>query len=251
MTARRLSQRPWRGRLVVAGGVLACAVIGGVALVGPSGGSVARAVPPGAAPAATAAPANAGNPDRAMEPQGAGEPPADATQPPEPPPKPPRPGVIPDLAKLRADYDRIREELFQARVRSQKVAEAAYPSKLSARLRWKGSPDFVIRRARFQLDGGELWNSADRAQADDLIDIAARSVKPGPHAFTVWLEVRPKTEKKGGAKTGLDQLGYTTEHTFAIVVAETGTTALELTADEDGDPPEYEPELELEVDVEK
>ena len=154
---------------------------------------------------------------------------------------------MPDLDKLRAEYDRIREELFKARVRSQKVAEVAYPATLDLRLRWKGGPDFVIRKARFLLDGAELWDSADRAQTDDLIEIAERSVKPGPHALTVRLEIRPKAESKGGAKTGADTLGYTSEHTFAIVIADRGHTHVRLTGDEDGDPPAYEPELELEI----
>ena len=161
------------------------------------------------------------------------------------------PAAIPDLAKLRAEYDRIREELFKARVRSQKVAETAYPSRLDVHMKWKGTPDFVIKKARMLLDGSELWDSGDRAQTDEVIDVSERPVKPGPHAFTVRLEIRPKTEAKGGAKTGADKLGYTSEHTFAIVVAETGKTHLELTGDEDGDPPEYEPELELEIDNEK
>ena len=164
---------------------------------------------------------------------------------------PARGAGVPDLARLRAEYDHLREELFKARVRSQKAAESAYPSQLELRLRWKGGPDFVIRKARVLLDGAELWDSADRAQTDDLIEVAARSVKPGPHALTVRLEIRPHSERKGGARTGADKLGYTSEHTFAIVVAETGRTHLLLTGDEDGDPPEYEPELELEVKVEK
>jgi hypothetical protein len=162
-----------------------------------------------------------------------------------------RGSLVPDLEKLRAEYDRIREELFKARVRSQKASEVVYPSKLDARLRWKGGPDFVIRKARLSLDGAELWDSADRAQTDDLIEVAARSVKPGPHALTVRLEIRPKTEAKGGTKTGADKLGYTSEHTFAIVVAPSGITHLLLTGDEDGDPPEYEPELELEIETDK
>jgi len=162
-----------------------------------------------------------------------------------------RPDGVPDLVKLRADYDRIREDLFKARVRSQKVAETVYPSRLDLRMRWKGSPDFVVRKARFLIDGAELWDSADRAQTDDLIQVAERSVKSGPHALTVRLEIRPKTEAKGGTKTGADKLGYTSEHTFAIVVAEAGRTHLILTGDEDCDPPEYEPELELEIETEK
>ena len=158
---------------------------------------------------------------------------------------------IPDLAKLRADYDRLREELFKARVRSQKAAEAVYHTHLDVRLRWKGGPDFVIRKARFMLDGTEIWDSGDRAQTDDSIDVASRAVKPGPHALGVVLEIRPKVESKGGTQTGADKLGYTSEHVFAILVADEGRTHVLLTGDEDGDPPEYEPELELEVKHEK
>jgi hypothetical protein len=193
--------------------------------------ATAAPVPPAAAPAGAAE--SKGSPD-------GGE--AGPTRP---------PAGVPDLDKLRAEYDRIREELFKARVRSQKVAETAYPSRLDVHLRWKGGPDFVIRKARMLLDGSELWDSGDRPQTDDVIDVSERSVKPGPHAFTVRLEIRPKAEAKGGTRTGADKLGYTAEHSFAIVVAETGKTHLELTSDEDGDPPEYEPELELEIENEK
>jgi len=186
----------------------------------------------------------------------AASPPTNAAPPPEraeaaPPSPPARAEAAPDLDKLRAEYDRLREELFKARVRSQKASEKVFPSRMDVHLRWKGGPDFVIRKARMLLDGAELWDSADRPQTDDVIDVSARSVKPGPHAFTVRLEVRPKTEVKGGTKTGADKLGYTSEHTFAIVVADSGLTHLALTADEDGNPPEYEPELELEIELEK
>jgi len=168
----------------------------------------------------------------------------------EPGARPPAPGA-PDLDKLRAEYDRLREELFKARVRSQKASETVWPSRMDVHLRWKGGPDFVIRKARLLLDGAELWDSGDRPQTDDVIQVAERSVKPGPHAFTVRLEIRPKAEVKGGAKLGADKLGYTAEHTFAIVVADSGVTHLELTGDEDGNPPEYEPELELEIETDK
>lgn len=152
-----------------------------------------------------------------------------------------------DLEKLRAEYDRLREELFKARVRSQKVADAVYPTQFDVRLRWKGSPAFVIRKARFLMDGAEIWDSSDRSEADDLVEVASRPIKPGPHALTVSLEIRPKGEQKGGTKVGAARLGYTSEHTFAVVAPDKGELHLRLTGDEDGDPPEYEPKLELEV----
>jgi len=203
-----------------------------------------------ASAASDKAAASAASPERAASPA----PPTAASEqvaPAQPGARPPASGAAPDLEKLRAEYDRLREELFKARVRSQKASETVWPSKMDVRLRWKGGPGFVIRKARMLLDGAELWDSADAAQTDDVIQVAERSVKPGPHAFTVRLEIRPKTEVKGGAKVGADKLGYTAEHTFAIVVAESGVTHLELTGDEDGNPPEYEPELELELETDK
>ena len=218
-------------------GAAAClAATGGPATAAPGRGAASASSDRSAAPERPASPA----------PEGA-EPPAAA----EPAPRSPAPAAMPDLEKLRAEYDRLREELFKARVRSQKAAETVFPSKMDVRLRWRGGPDFVIRKARMLLDGAELWDSADRPQTDDVIQVAERSVKPGPHAFTVRLEIRPKTEVKGGLKMGADKLGYTSEHTFAIVVADSGVTHLELTGDEDGDPPEYEPELELEIETDK
>jgi len=152
-----------------------------------------------------------------------------------------------DLARLRADYDRLRDELFRARVRSQQVETNIYHARFDATLIWKGRPDFVLAKARVLLDGAELWDSGDRTESDDRVQVAERPVKPGPHALTVRMEIRPRAEQKGGTKTGHDRLGYTSEHTFAITVPDNKRTHATLTADEDGDPPSYEPELELEL----
>jgi len=163
---------------------------------------------------------------------------------PAPPAAPAQPPV--DLEKLRADYDRLREELFRARARAQIVAEATYPSRLSATLRWKGGADQLIRHAQIRLDGGEVWDSGDKPVTDDLITVAERGIKPGPHALTVRLEVHPGKKNKDAEK-----LGYVSEHTFAVIVPDKTKTRVEITADEDGDPPEYEPSLDVEIDNEK
>jgi hypothetical protein len=164
-------------------------------------------------------------------------------------PSPPPPASGPsaaELDKLRADYDRLREELFRARARAQIVAEATYPSKLSATLRWKGGAGQLIRHAQIRLDGGEVWDSGDKPVTDELINVAERGVKPGPHALTVRLEVHPGKKTKDAEK-----LGYVSEHTFAIIVPGQMRTKVEITADEDGSPPEYEPNLDVEIDNEK
>ena len=152
-----------------------------------------------------------------------------------------------DLAKLRAEYDRLRDELFRARARAELVEEGIYDSKLGATLRWKGAPDFILHRAEIRLDGNAIWDSGEKPLVDELIKVAERPVKPGPHTVTVKIEVRPG---KKGEKEHAD-LGYESEQTFVVQVRDARTTTVAFTADDDGDLPGYEPEIELELKTEK
>jgi hypothetical protein len=152
-----------------------------------------------------------------------------------------------DLAKLRAEYDRLRDELFRARARAELVEEGIYASKMGATLRWKGAPDFILHRAEIRLDGNAIWDSGEKPLVDELIKVSERPIKPGPHTVTVKMEVRPG---KKGEKEHAD-LGYESEHTFVVEVPDAKTTIVAFTADDDGDLPEYEPEVELELKTEK
>jgi len=179
-------------------------------------------------------------PARAPAPKAADEvPPPPAAEP------APAPGPSIDLQKLRADYDRLRDELFRARSRAQLVEEGLWNARLGATLRWKAAPDYVIRHAEVRLDGGTIWDSGDKPVTDDKLTIAERPCKPGPHSLTLRLEVRPGTKKKG---KDIDTLGYASEQTFAIVVPDGKRTTVALTGDEDGSLPEYEPRIELELE---
>ena len=152
-----------------------------------------------------------------------------------------------DVAKLRADYDRLRDALFRARARAQVVEEGVYASKLGAKIRWKGAPDFILRRAEVRLDGNSIWDSGEKPLVDELIKVSERPIKPGTHTVMVRLEVRPgkKSEKEH------EGLGYEFEHTFVVNVPDGQRTTIEITADDDGDLPEYEPEIEVEIESEK
>jgi hypothetical protein len=160
---------------------------------------------------------------------------------------PPASGSAVDIAKLRADYDRLRDALFRARARAQLVEEGVYASKLGAKIRWKGAPDFILRRAEVRLDGNSIWDSGDKPLVDELIKVSERPIKPGTHTVMVRLEVRPgkKSEKEH------EGLGYEFEHTFVVNVPDGQRTTIEITADDDGDLPEYEPEIEVEIESEK
>ncbi len=152
-----------------------------------------------------------------------------------------------DLAKLRAEYDRLRDELFRARARAELVEEGIYASRLGATLRWKGAPDFILHRAEIRLDGNPIWDSGEKPLVDELIKVSERPVKPGPHTVTVKIEVRPG---KKGEKEHAD-LGYESEQTFVVQVPDAKTTTVAFTADDDGDLPGYEPEIELELKSDK
>lgn len=181
----------------------------------------------------------------AAEPRGEAEPPPAAKSPAGA--AAPAAGGAVDIAKLRADYDRLRDALFRARARAQLVEEGVYASKLGAKIRWKGAPDFILRRAEVRLDGNSIWDSGEKPLVDELIKISERPIKPGTHTVMVRLEVRPgkKSEKEH------EGLGYEFEHTFVVNVPDGKRTTIEITADDDGDLPEYEPEIEVEIESEK
>ena len=197
----------------------------------------------GAGARATAAPRAIASAD----PRGEAEPPpAKTAAPPVGKSAPPASGPV-DVAKLRADYDRLRDALFRARARAQLVEEGVYASKLGAKIRWKGAPDFILRRAEVRLDGNSIWDSGEKPLVDELIKVSERPIKPGTHTVMVRLEVRPgkKSEKEH------EGLGYEFEHTFVVNVPDGKRTTIEITADDDGDLPEYEPEIEVEIESEK
>jgi hypothetical protein len=201
---------------------------------GPEGTSATSGTPDAGRPADKNAAPPAGNGNSASSGNGASE-----TAPPVAP-------TI-DLAKLRAEYDRLRDELFRSRARAELVEEGIYASKLGATLRWKGAPDFILHRAEIRLDGNAIWDSGEKPLVDELIKVSERPIKPGPHTVTVKIEVRPG---KKGEKEHAD-LGYESEQTFVVQVPDARTTTVAFTADDDGDLPEYEPQIELELKTEK
>ncbi len=162
----------------------------------------------------------------------------------------PAPATAPatiDVARLRAEYDKLRDALFRARARAELVEEGVYASKVGARIRWKGAPDFIMRRAEVRLDGNSIWDSGEKPLVDETIKVSERPIKPGPHSVTLRLEIRPgkKSEKER------EGLGYEIEHSFVVNIPDGKRTTIDITADDDGDLPEYEPEIEVEIESEK
>ena len=88
----------------------------------------------------------------------------------------------------------------------------------------------MVHHASVRLDGADIWDSGDKPVTDDLVTVAERPVKPGPHALTLRIDIRPGKKSKDS-----DKLGYVSEHTFAIIVPDGKRTRVAIKGDEDGE----------------
>jgi hypothetical protein len=144
------------------------------------------------------------------------------------------------LDALRARYDALRDAVFRQRARRETLEKALFSTKLAVSLTWEADRNFSLKRAELRLDGTRLWESGDRSVGEDPILLTARPVPPGPHVVALRLEVRSRDNP---------DLGYTSEQSFSISLPEGKQSKLEITVDEDGDLPSYNPDIEIELDV--
>ena len=105
---------------------------------------------------------------------------------------------------------------------------------------WKIEIAIPADREREHLreqDGRDHAGDAVQA-ADRPLQLAPRSAPPGAHVLGVRVEVRARDNPK---------LGYVSEQSFSVVLPESKKTTVEITIDEDGDLPSYNPTIEIEV----
>jgi hypothetical protein len=146
-----------------------------------------------------------------------------------------------DVASLRAEYEQLKDAVFRSRARRETMESALLSTKIAPTLRWDGSRHYSITKAEVKFDGVRLWETRDGVSGDSPIAITPRSAAPGPHVLGVRVEVRPRDNSR---------LGYVSEQSFAVVLKEGKTTKVEITVDEDGDLPSYNPEIEIEIEIE-
>lgn len=204
----------------------------------------AKVSPAAAAPAPAPEPAPAPADEKPSAPVLDDEPAAEAPPPAAPAPRtaeapsePARPAV--DVAKLKAEYDELRDAVFRSRARRETLAAALVSTKMSARVRWKAGRRYTLARAELRLDGTRLWDSNDGPVTEELT-LDSRSVAPGAHRLGLRIEVRARDNPK---------LGYVSDQSFAVSFAEGKANNVKVTIDEDGSPPgSYNPEVEVEID---
>lgn len=160
-----------------------------------------------------------------------------------PAPKPPAAdkraeGAGPDLERLRAEHSALRDALFRSRARRELLENALLSTQLIPVIRWDGGRRHQLKTAELRLDGVRIWEAGNTPLGGDAISLAGRGVPPGAHVLGVRVEVRARDNPK---------LGYISEQSFAVSLPEGKKTTIEVTVDEDGDPPSYNPDVEVEI----
>jgi hypothetical protein len=143
------------------------------------------------------------------------------------------------LDKLRAEHAALRDALFRSRARKDTLENALSATQLIPVISWDGGRKHVLRQAELRLDGVRIWESGNTPPGDKPIELASRGIPAGAHVLGVRIEVRLRDNPK---------LGYLSEQSFSVALPEGKKTRVEITIDEDGDPPSYNPDIEVEID---
>lgn len=151
-------------------------------------------------------------------------------------------GGAANLDKLRADYAELRDQLFRSRARRETLESALLSTQVLTTLRFDASRRYLCKHAEVRLDGVRLWEASEGGVGDKPVTLAPKSAPPGPHVLSVRVEIRPRDNPK---------LGYVSEQSFSLNLNEGKKTKVEITIDEDGSLPSYNPDIEIEIDEDK
>jgi hypothetical protein len=152
----------------------------------------------------------------------------------------PAEGPAADLDRLRAEHSALKDALFRSRARRETLENALLSTQLIPVVRWDGARRYLLKSAELRLDGVRIWDAGNAPLGDDPVTLASRGVPPGAHVLGVRVEVRSRENPK---------LGYTSEQSFSVSLPEGKKTTVEITIDEDGDPPSYNPDVEVEIEI--
>ena len=142
------------------------------------------------------------------------------------------------LERLRAEHAALRDALFRSRARRDTLENALSSTQLAPVLVWEGSRRHVLKQAELRLDGVRIWDAGATPPGDRPVELATRGLPAGAHVLGVRIEVRLRDNPK---------LGYVSEQSFSLALREGKKTKVEITIDEDGDPPSYNPDIEVEI----
>ena len=150
------------------------------------------------------------------------------------------PPAAPNLDRLRAEHAALKDALYRSRARKDTLETALLATQLRPVLKWEGGGRYLLKQAELRLDGVRIWDAASAPPGDRPVTLSPRGLPAGVHVLGVRIEVRLRDNPK---------LGYVSEQSFTLSFPEGKKTTVEITVDEDGSPPSYNPDIEVDVDV--
>jgi len=144
------------------------------------------------------------------------------------------------LEALRAEHEALKDALFRSRARRQTVENALLDTQLGTVLTWDGGRRYVLAGADLRLDGVRLWESREAIQSGKPVTLAPRGTPAGIHVIGLRVEVKARDNPR---------LGYVSEQSFSFSLPEGKKTTVKITVDEDGSLPSYNPDIEIDIDV--
>lgn len=155
-------------------------------------------------------------------------PPAPAPTVTAPPPVETQPtGKSVDLDALAGEYNQLRDELFRSRAKAHLLGDTLFKTKMVATFQYKAQRAWPIKKVSLRIDDQPVF-SVDSPSVSDPLKLYDGFVTPGKHTLAIRVEC--------GA-TGEDRVGYGTEGSFTVDVADNKQTAVKFVVDESGDGP--------------
>lgn len=115
---------------------------------------------------------------------------------PAPPVATPPPADALDLDALRAEYLKLRDELFRSRARAAAVASALYSSKIQIRLEYGAARYYTVDRASIRLDGASVFDDTDGAITKDKAPRFEGYIAPGRHTLSFKVAATGKDDQR-------------------------------------------------------
>jgi hypothetical protein len=133
-----------------------------------------------------------------------------------------------DVAALRKEYLRLRDQLFRSRARAAAVGDALYSTRLSIHLTYATGRHYAVSRASIRLDGANVYDDIDGTIATDDAPRFDGFVAPGRHVLAVHIEAAGKDD---------DRFTSIIANTFSIQAPAGKAVSVRLVAADRGDIP--------------
>lgn len=142
----------------------------------------------------------------------------------EAPPAVPEPTPHEDLSGIEDEYNRIVDEIFQARTRVAALGAQLYSTKVRIRVQDRTTREQSLQSIRLTLDGDPVFSGDSSFRAEDGRQVYDGFAAPGAHALGVEVELRSREN---------DRYVYRLRDSFTFEVIKGKLTEVRVLLEED------------------